>query len=143
LKLDFSKIFRKLSPKANRIYHDKNRLNSLIKEGMKLLFSNKAFADLIDDIKIALQLIKSYYKGEYRAVSKKNIIMIIIGFIYLVNPMDVVPDFLLGGFIDDAAVFAYIIKLIHNELASFTLWKSKLDLNESTIEADEEDYEID
>lgn len=110
---------------------------------MKLLFSNKAFADLIDDIKIALQLIKSYYKGEYRAVSKKNIIMIIIGFIYLVNPMDVVPDFLLGGFIDDAAVFAYIIKLIHNELASFTLWKSKLDLNESTIEADEEDYEID
>jgi uncharacterized membrane protein YkvA (DUF1232 family) len=44
--------------------------------------------------------------------------------IYLVNPIDIIPDFLIGGFVDDAAVIAYILKKITIEITAYKNWKS-------------------
>lgn len=125
MKLDFEGIIRSLNAKANAIYSNNDRLNKLIKDSKEKLEDNKAFSDLIEDVKISIEIIKQYIKGQYTGLSKSSIIMIIIGFLYLVNPVDIIPDFLIGGFIDDAAVFAYIIKKIHHEIEAFKLWKSQ------------------
>ena len=46
-----------------------------------------------------------------------------VGLIYLVTPIDLIPDFAIGGFIDDAAVIAYILKKIQTELEIYKEWK--------------------
>ncbi|MFY9214652.1 MAG: YkvA family protein [Tissierellaceae bacterium] len=125
MSLDFEGIISSLRSKANSVYSNNERLFKLIQDSKKTLEGNKAFSELIDDVKVSIDIIKQYLKGEYTGLSKASIIMIIIGLLYLVNPLDIVPDFLLGGFIDDAAVFAYILKKIHHEIERFTEWKSK------------------
>ena len=152
MKLDFQEIIR--NAKANSIYYDNDRLNNLIKESTKKLKNNKAFSDLIDDVKVSLDIIKLYIKGEYTSFSKGNLILIIIGFLYLVNPIDIIPDFIVGvGFLDDAAVFAYLLKMIQHEIEEFKQWRSyQVDeediiygedtFYDSVIHTDEDDYDI-
>ena len=62
-------------------------------------------------------------KKEYTMVSKGTIITVIAGLIYLVNPVDIVPDFLLGGFLDDAAVIGYIVSKLKGEIQRYNEWK--------------------
>ncbi|MDR7870514.1 MAG: DUF1232 domain-containing protein [Tissierellaceae bacterium] len=124
MKLNFEEIIRSLNAKAHTISYDNERLNKLIKDSKKKLEGNKAFSELIDDVKVSIDLIKQYMKGEYTSLSKGNLTLIIIGFLYLVNPIDIIPDFILGtGFLDDAAVFAYLLKMIHHEIEAFKEWK--------------------
>lgn len=126
MKINFQEIIRSLNAKANSLYYDNDRLNKLIKDSSKKLKNNKAFSELIDDMKISIDIIKLYIKGEYTSFSKANLVLIIIGFLYLVNPVDIIPDFLVGvGFLDDAAVFAYILKIIQHEIDEFKVWKAE------------------
>lgn len=134
MKLDFQEIIRGLSAKANSIYYDNDRLNKLIKDSSKKLKNNKAFSELIDDVKTSIDIIKLYIKGEYTSFSKSNLILIIIGFLYLVNPVDIIPDFIAGaGFLDDAAVFAYLLKMIQQEIDEFKIWRANQADEENTI----------
>lgn len=140
MKLNFEAIINSLNAKAHSISYDNDRLNNLINESKKRLKDNKAFSDLIDDLRLSLDLIRQYIKGEYRLLSKGTLILIIIGFLYLVHPFDIIPDFLIGGFVDDAAVFAYILKMIKHEIEEFKEWKEKRDIEDGDlIDLDDED----
>ncbi len=39
-------------------------------------------------------------------------------------PLDLVPDFLPAGLVDDAAVLAFVIYLVRDELDAFLEWES-------------------
>jgi uncharacterized membrane protein YkvA (DUF1232 family) len=39
--------------------------------------------------------------------------------VYLINPFDLIPDVLPGGFIDDMAVIAFIVKWLGDELNNY------------------------
>jgi uncharacterized membrane protein YkvA (DUF1232 family) len=50
--------------------------------------------------------------------------MAVGGLIYFVLPLDIFPDFIpLLGFFDDAAVIAYIVRTIQQDLDAFTDWE--------------------
>lgn len=142
MKLNFQEIIRSLNAKANAIYYDNERLKGLIKESKKKLEGNKAFSELIDDVKVSIDIIKLYIKGEYTSFSKSSLILLIIGFLYLVNPLDLIPDFVIGGFIDDAAVFAYLLKMMHAEIETFKQWRSEQVNDENIIYEDIIDEDI-
>ena len=42
---------------------------------------------------------------------------------YLVSPLDVIPDFILFGFVDDAAVFGLVVSAFQSELEDYKEWK--------------------
>lgn len=75
------------------------------------------------DIQTLLRLMRAYGEGRYRQVSGKNLALAGLGIIYLVSPLDVLPDFLPGGFFDDAAVIGFIVKKIRTELVAFEIWE--------------------
>ncbi|WP_455256871.1 YkvA family protein [Peptoniphilus asaccharolyticus] len=75
------------------------------------------------DLITILNLSKDFLSGRYKGVSKESMIMIIAALIYLVNPMDIVPDMLLGiGFLDDISVFTYLIAKIKSEIDKYDEW---------------------
>lgn len=141
MKLNFQEIINNFSAKANSVYYDKERLSKLVNDSIKTLKDNKAFSDLIDDVRLSIELIKQYIKGEYTSLSKGNLILIIVGFLYLVHPLDIIPDFIVGaGFLDDAAVFAYILKMVQHEIEAFKEWKEKKGIDDDIpIDLDDED----
>ena len=75
------------------------------------------------DVQTLLRLMRAYGEGRYRQVSGKNLVFAGLGIIYLVSPLDVLPDFLPGGFFDDAAVIGFIVKKIRTELVAFEIWE--------------------
>ena len=75
------------------------------------------------DVQTLLRLMRAYGEGRYRQVSGKNLALAALGLIYLVSPLDVIPDFLPGGFADDAAVIGFILRKLRTELVAFEFWE--------------------
>jgi uncharacterized membrane protein YkvA (DUF1232 family) len=75
------------------------------------------------DVQALLRLMRAYGEGRYRQVSGRNLALAGLGILYLASPIDVIPDFLPGGFFDDAAVIGFIVKKIRTELAAFEIWE--------------------
>lgn len=48
--------------------------------------------------------------------SMKSTIAILLAILYIISPIDIIPEFLFGpvGLIDDAAVLAYLMKLLYD-----------------------------
>lgn len=71
-----------------------------------------------------LRLVRAWVNGSYRVVPWKSLVMAVGGLIYFVLPFDIFPDFIpLLGFFDDAAVIAYIVSTIRQDLDAFTAWE--------------------
>lgn len=141
MKIDFEKIINDLSEKANQIFEDNEGLRNLIENGIKKIQENEVFRALLDDLKLSIDLLSDVNKGLYKDFSKNSLIMLIVGFIYLVSPIDLIPDFFIGGFLDDAAVFAYIFKNIELELDKYRQWKSACE--DEAIVMDDDIFEDD
>ena len=75
------------------------------------------------DLQTLLRLLRAYGEGRYRAVSGRNLALAGLGLVYLASPLDVLPDFIPGGFADDAAVIGFVLRTLQTELAAFEAWE--------------------
>ena len=90
--------------------------NSIVKFGL--------LARLFQNLRLLLPLIRDYWKGRYRDVSAKSIIVFILTMVYIVSPFDLIPDYIIGfGQIDDAAILAFGIHLLEKDLTKYKEWK--------------------
>jgi uncharacterized membrane protein YkvA (DUF1232 family) len=88
------------------------------------------FKKLVNQVKLALQLIKDYKSKEYTEIPWRSIGLIAAAILYFLNPFDLVPDILpLFGFADDAVLFAAIFKSVRDDLEKYALWKG-VNINE-------------
>ena len=124
-KLNYYKTLRKTLPYANQVFKNKDRLNKVIEESMSKTNRLELFKKISRELKLAFGLVIDYSKGNYRDVKKRDILLILAGFLYLLNPADIVPDFILFfGFFDDLSVLTYIIKKLDRELEKYDRWKN-------------------
>lgn len=112
----------KLLPKAKNLAKDPKKLLALVKdveEKLKKGGFKEQFKAFWSDLKTMLALLVATAKGEYKPRSKKDILLIILALVYFLNPFDLIPDLLVGGFIDDAALIAWIINRVSKEIQHF------------------------
>lgn len=77
-----------------------------------------------DDLALLLRLVKSWTLGQYREVPWKSVLYAVAAILYFMNPIDLIPDAIVGiGFIDDAAVAAAVVRTIHHDLQAFKRWE--------------------
>ncbi len=61
------------------------------------------------------------------AVDKKTYLMIAGALAYVVFPIDIIPDFILGvGFLDDAFVLGFVVKQLSEEIDKYKKFKGLL-----------------
>ncbi len=123
MRINFEGIIKNLESKANSIYRDNEKLRNLIVKVKDQIENNQELKKIVEDLRLLLDLIKDWLKGDYKDLSQTSLVLIIISFIYLLNPFDFIPDFIAGGFVDDIAVIAYIVKKIQEELKAYKKWK--------------------
>jgi uncharacterized membrane protein YkvA (DUF1232 family) len=88
------------------------------------LLNASLLSRLFEDIKLLFLLIRDYWKGVYRDVSLWSILVFAIGIIYILSPIDIIPDFNLGiGQIDDAAVLLLCLYFLEKDLYKYREWK--------------------
>jgi uncharacterized membrane protein YkvA (DUF1232 family) len=79
---------------------------------------------LFQDLKLLFPLIKDYWKGTYRDVSPKSIVIFIVALAYIISPVDLIPDYILGfGQIDDAVILSLVLNFLEKDLTKYREWK--------------------
>jgi len=64
------------------------------------------------------------FKGRY-PLPKKTTILLIFAFLYLISPVDIIPDvFPLIGLVDDVAVLVFSLNFIRDDLENYRAWKN-------------------
>ncbi len=78
------------------------------------------------DIKLMFSMLQDYWQGHYREVPWKSIAAIAGALIYVLNPLDVIPDLILGfGLVDDAGVVALCLRMVESDLLRYAAWKEQ------------------
>ena len=106
---------------------DPERLRGLVSEAAKKAASmpRDAFKETWAYFQTMLRLVRAYYRGEYREVPMTTLVIIIAAIIYVVNPFDMIPDWVPGlGLLDDAFVLALAVRRTRNTLDDFMVWET-------------------
>ena len=102
------------------------RLRGLVSEAARKASSlpREAFQGTWAYFQAMLRLLRAYYRGEYRAVTVTTLVVIVAAIIYVVNPFDVIPDWVPGlGLLDDAFVLGLAIRRTKEDLDDFMTWE--------------------
>lgn len=83
-------------------------------------------ARLFQNLKLLLPLIRDYWKGNYRDVSIRSIVIFLMGLTYIISPIDIIPDYIIGlGQIDDVAILGLSLYFLEKDLITYKKWKDK------------------
>ena len=78
------------------------------------------------DLLLLMSLVKDYYQSNYRNIPYKTISAAVVGLLYVINPIDLIPDFIpFIGQIDDALVLKFCLKLMEKDLLKYKTWKDE------------------
>ena len=95
-----------------------NVKNSIIRFGL--------LTRLFQDLRLLIPLIKDYWQGNYRDVSIKSIVIFVVALIYIISPIDLIPDYLIGlGQFDDAAILGLSLYFLEKDLRKYKEWKDR------------------
>ena len=112
---------------AKSYVEDAQRLRALFQEAAKEAVSmpRDPFKETWPYFQTMLRLIRAYYRGDYHNLDESTLVVIIAAIIYVVNPLDVIPDALPAiGFLDDATVLALAVRRTRQTLDDFMTWET-------------------
>jgi len=110
---------------AERVAADRKQASSLLDQAMRKAEQQEGRLQRVwKDLQALFRLVRAWLQGAYREVPWKTIVLAISALIYFVNPMDLIPDALVGiGYLDDATVIAWVIRSIKQDMDRFALWE--------------------
>lgn len=93
----------------------------------KVRSNDRVFKALRKDLDLMLRLSKAWATGKYKDVSIASLLIVVGAILYLLDPLDVIPDFVpILGLTDDATVFGLAINRIKTELNKFEDWENEI-----------------
>lgn len=74
--------------------------------------------------KVMFGMLKDYRRGVYTNVPWFTIAAIAFSMLYVLNPLDLMPDFIPGiGYVDDFAIITFALRFIESDLHQYLDWK--------------------
>tara|TARA_R110002124_G_scaffold131910_2_gene294408 strand:- start:44147 stop:44572 length:426 start_codon:yes stop_codon:yes gene_type:complete len=90
----------------------------------KKLSSSNSLSKYLEIGKIMMAMVKDIRRGSYHNVPWFTIATIVMALLYVLNPLDIVPDFIPGiGYLDDVAMLSIGIGWIESDLHRYLDWK--------------------
>jgi uncharacterized membrane protein YkvA (DUF1232 family) len=114
--------------RAKSYAKDPKALRDLVQETARKTKSipKAPFKDLWTYFQAMLRLIRAYYRGEYRSIRIANLVLIIGAVMYVLDPWDLIPDWIPGlGFVDDATILAFAVQKTRDTLDDFKAWETR------------------
>lgn len=113
---------------ARQVLHRRFRVLRLARDAYGKLEENEStLARVRDDLSAMLRLAAAWARKEYQRVPWRSLIYLVAALIYFINPVDLIPDALVGlGFVDDIAVVGAVVSSIHDDLEAFREWQKEM-----------------
>ena len=81
-------------------------------------------AEFIDDIRTFFEMVGDYFSGDYTEVPFGTIAGIIGTLLYVLSPIDLIPDFIpFLGLLDDAAMVGFCLSFVRSDIDRYREWK--------------------
>ena len=123
------KLPRFARARARRLVESPRELARVIEEARRKLASAERGRSLkpgLAELRTMLDLLRAWARCEYSCVSPANLLVIVGAVVYFLTPADLVPDFILAlGLADDAAVIAWVVGVVTDELAKYKAWQAR------------------
>lgn len=102
---------------------------NILKKTVAYVKKYDSIKELTADVKMKIdnmsRMIAAFVKGEYTQISKWNIALSLAAMMYLILPLDLVPDFLFMGLLDDIAVVGWLYNRLQSEIQEFLEWEDE------------------
>ena len=101
---------------------DEAKLAEVLEDGQTVEAKTRHLGGVVEEVKLLWRLLADYARGRYRA-PWRFIAAVGFAFLYLILPIDIIPDFLPGlGYLDDASVFGMVLRASQIEIAAYQAW---------------------
>lgn len=109
--------------KAKEYIQTPERIKKLIPQ-IKEYLSKNGLKEVKDKVLLLIDYLGDIVNGNYKDYNGKALLYVVAAMIYLVSPIDVIPDFILGiGLTDDVAVILFVLREVSLELDKYKEWK--------------------
>ena len=132
---------------------DKEKDHKSLLDNIKLILSKEdRIKDQVDkdrgleryakDLMLLMSLVKDYYQGNYRDIPYKTVSAAVVGLLYVLNPIDIIPDFIpFIGQVDDALVLGFCLRLMEKDLNKYKTWKNEQSMSKDSMSKDDANSE--
>ena len=84
------------------------------------------FQQLFDVALTLVRLVRRYASGDYRQISTTTIVLGLAVLLYVLSPIDLIPDFIpVIGFLDDLSLISWFVGKFQGEIVKFREWEAK------------------
>lgn len=112
--------------KAKAYLDDDAKIEALLIDFEKKLALIPKIGNRASDIAVMISMVRAYVKKQYTEAPTTTILFAVAALIYVVNPFDLIPDYLIGpGQLDDAAALAVVLQAIHMDLDKYKKWQKE------------------
>ena len=123
---NLQRSFEQNKKKAKKILNDKDKMDLFLERLEKKLSLIPIAGGMLSEIPVLISLVKAYIEKRYANVPIGTVIAIVGALLYFLSPIDLVPDLLPAiGLVDDAAIIALALKLVHDDVKEYQSWKEK------------------
>ncbi len=123
-----SRFFKNAKTKAKMLRDSPEKILPLIEKArQKANKRSGPLKEIWESLLTSFRLLKAYAKKEYREIPWESITLILASIIYLVMPIDLIADFLPGGFIDDVALIGWTMQPVKTDIENFVAWENQKD----------------
>ncbi|WP_310395755.1 YkvA family protein [Hymenobacter sp.] len=128
LQLSKNALFNVFIGRATRLLGRPFKVVSVLNEVATKLASKESktnkFRQLFEVALTLVRLVRSYVGGEYREISTGTIISGLAVLLYVLSPIDLVPDFIpVLGFLDDLSLVSWFVGKFQGEITRFREWE--------------------
>ncbi|WP_375562199.1 YkvA family protein [Bernardetia sp. OM2101] len=123
-----SQFYKTASKKAIKVIASRNKMFALLNKAYNH-FNNKEndrpmSQEVKEKFKTLLRLIRALYKKEYKDFPWGSLVKATATIIYLVSPLDLIPDFIpFVGMMDDFALISWTIGSLSDDIRDFENWE--------------------
>lgn len=112
---------------AKSYVNDPERLGLLVREAAKKAKSlpREQFKETWAYFQTMLRLVHAHHRGDYREAAIPTLIVVVAAIIYVVNPLDLLPDWVPAlGLLDDAFILTLALRRTRQTLDDFMTWET-------------------
>ncbi|UJP67087.1 DUF1232 domain-containing protein [Mongoliitalea daihaiensis] len=128
----FSKAKLMYQRQAERIIGEEGGLKKLqqqVRIKLEQVSHHPKVIEAMEPILVFKRMIQAHKKGDFK-VSSKSLMLMVLGLVYFVSPLDIIPDVMpVIGFADDLSVLIAVYNAIKHEVDEFLAWEKNQDMS--------------
>lgn len=110
--------------KSNSVLSDKSKVLSLLTVLTRYM-KRGGLREIREDLKTFAAFTRDIVGGRYRDYSRTALTLVVAAILYVISPLDLLPDFIPLGFLDDVAIVTWAASRLSDEMERYKQHRQK------------------